>query len=88
MKVIERDADGSPKVILATREEMEPAGYSIAGYDVGELLGEIEGVLGISVYEKRKPPAVYENYKPAKVTRDSKPTWRSNLKSSWVRGNG
>lgn len=55
MKVIERDADSSPKIVLATREEIEQAGYSIAGYDVGKLLGEIEGVLGISVYEKRKP---------------------------------
>jgi hypothetical protein len=39
MKVIERDADDSPKVILARREEMEQAGSSIAGYDIGELLG-------------------------------------------------
>lgn len=58
MKVIERDADSSPKIVLATREEIEQAGYSIAGYDVGKLLGEIEGVLGISVYEKRKPGRV------------------------------
>jgi len=74
MEVIERDPDGSPKIILATRKEMENPGYLIAGYDVGELLGEIEGVLGIAVYEKRTPPAVYEKYKPPKATRCSKPT--------------
>ena len=81
MKVIERDPDGSPKIILATREEMEKAGYAISGYDVGELLGDIDGVLGIAMYEKLKPPAVYEKYKPSKYTRGSKPTQRSNLKS-------
>lgn len=73
MKVIERDADSSPKIVLATREEIEQAGYSIAGYDVGKLLGEIEGVLGIRV-RKAQTLAVYEKYEPAKVTRGSKPT--------------
>jgi len=73
MKVIERDPDGSPKIILATREEMQKAGYSISGYDVGELLGEFDGVLGIALYEKLNP-AVYEKHKPSKYTRGSKPT--------------